>query len=129
LFFEMSDQIGVEVYRPVVLNDVNGLSFGIGLGHLPIELDQLIGRDRLGLSEMHPSIHCVETSCNAMFFFRSMGKMRSGLKGFSFRLVVFCQGRLAIVPTLVLIEKDLALRLSANLIEGLLDIVALFLVV
>ena len=60
--------------------------------------------------------------------------MRSGLETFSlsplsFRLVVFCQGRLAIVAAFVLIEKHLALRLFADLIEGLLDVVAFLLVI
>ena len=87
---------------------------------------------------MHPSVYCVDTSCNAIFLFRSMGEMRSGLEAFSFRLVVFCQGRLAIVAAFVLalvliekhlIEKHLALRLFADLIEGLLDVVAFLLVI
>ena len=55
--------------------------------------------------------------------------MRSGLDAFSFRLVVFCQRRLAIISTLVLVKKNVLLWVFADLIEDVLDIVALFLVV
>ena len=132
MFFELSDHLSMKMYRPVVVNDVNGFGFGIDPGYLPIELDQLVGRDRLSLSKMHAPVYCVETSCSAMlrnailcnkmlyiamFFVRSMGKMRSGVKAFSFRLVVFCQGRLATVAAPQQPGKHPALRLFANLIQ------------